>query len=110
MSNILPDVAAMQAEIAKLKAELANAAANKNKITCKVQSEGKDGKEPSGAVSVYGLNAKFPVTLYAAQWERLFASETVAMIKATIAAGDKAGTVTRRDKPTYDAPAVKRIA
>lgn len=26
-----------------------------------------------GAVSVYGLNARFPVTLYAGQWERLSA-------------------------------------
>ena len=27
-----------------------------------------------GAVSVYGLNARFPVTLYADQWERLFSA------------------------------------
>ena len=27
-----------------------------------------------GAVSVYGLNAQFPTTLYLQQWERLFAA------------------------------------
>ena len=34
-------------------------------LRCKV------GKQ--GGVSVYGVNAKWPVTLYAEQWERLFA-------------------------------------
>jgi hypothetical protein len=37
-----------------------------------------------GAVSVYGLNAQFPVTLYAEQWERLdgFMPEIKAFIGA----------------------------
>lgn len=34
-------------------------------LSCKVTEK--------GGVSVYGLNARFPVTLYADQWERLFA-------------------------------------
>lgn len=34
-------------------------------LSCKVTER--------GGVSVYGLNARFPVTLYADQWDRLFA-------------------------------------
>lgn len=37
-------------------------AANQRKVTCKVSEK--------GAVSLYGLG-RFPVTLYAGQWERL---------------------------------------
>lgn len=37
-----------------------------------------------GGVSAYGLNARFPVTLYADQWERLLAKrdDLLAFIKA----------------------------
>ncbi len=37
------------------------------RLTCKVSEK--------GALSVYGLG-RFPVTLYAGQWERLFAAAT----------------------------------
>jgi hypothetical protein len=57
---VLPDVAAMARQIEELQALL----------------KAKDGKAlafkvtEKGAVSVYGLQ-RFPVTLYAGQWERL---------------------------------------
>jgi hypothetical protein len=35
----------------------------KGKLSCKVSVK--------GAISVYGLNSRMPVTLYAGQWERL---------------------------------------
>lgn len=47
----------------KLAAMEAAKVANQKPVTCKV-SEKK-------ALSVYGLNARFPVTLYAGQWQRL---------------------------------------
>jgi len=43
-----------------------------------------------GAVSVYGLQAQFPVTLYAGQWERVFA-EAKPLIEKCIA--ENAGLV-----------------
>ncbi len=44
-------------------------------------------------ISCYGLNAKFPVTLYAQQWERLI--EFVPQITAFIAANES--KLSRRD-------------
>ncbi len=49
----------MQAEIARLNALL------------KAKPSGAIKVSPKGAVSVYGLG-RFPVTLYASQWEALF--------------------------------------
>ena len=43
----------------------------------------------TGTVAVYGLNARFPVSLYPSQWERLLASADA--IRALIAKGIKAG-------------------
>lgn len=42
---------------------LSNLAAKHGNLSCKVSEK--------GAVSVYGLQARFPVTLYAEQWTRL---------------------------------------
>lgn len=53
---------AMQQRILELEAKLAKALKPKTN-TIKVSAK--------GAVSVYGLG-KFPVTLYASQWEKLF--------------------------------------
>ena len=52
------------------------AAAPVRALSCKVSEK--------GALSLYGLNARFPVTLYAEQWERVFAfvPEMQAFIKA----------------------------
>lgn len=52
----------MQQRIAELEAKLARALKPKTNMI-KVS--------PKGGVSVYGLG-KFPVTLYASQWEKLF--------------------------------------
>lgn len=60
--------AELAAEVAALREQLAAAQAAANtprRITYKVSEK--------GAVSVYGLNARFPVTLYADQWDRLMA-------------------------------------
>ena len=69
MANILPDlsadIAAANARIALLEAQLASASAPKA-LTLKVSEK--------GALSVYGLG-RFPVTLYRGQWERLLAAE-----------------------------------
>jgi hypothetical protein len=50
---------------------LLTAASQPKRLTCKVSEK--------GALSVYGLG-RFPVTLYAGQWERLWAAQ--AEIKA----------------------------
>ena len=62
------DMAAMQAELARLREENERLAAKVAKATalrCKVSEKGGE--------SVYGLMVRFPVTLYKEQWDRLFA-------------------------------------
>lgn len=55
--QLLAMIAKLQGENAALKAQPAK------KLSFKVSEK--------GAVSVYGLSARFPTTLYASQWERL---------------------------------------
>tara|TARA_Y100000592_G_C5478371_1_gene323787 strand:+ start:4668 stop:4955 length:288 start_codon:yes stop_codon:yes gene_type:complete len=55
--NEIAELEAMAQRLKELKAK------NKNRLRVKVSQK--------GAVSVYGLQARFPVTLYAAQWEKL---------------------------------------
>ncbi len=61
------EMAAMVARIAELEAALAAKNAPKERkpraITFKVS--------PKGAISAYGLNVRFPVTLYVSQWNRI---------------------------------------
>jgi hypothetical protein len=60
-------IAALQAQIAKLneeKSEMKQKASAPRELKCKVSAN-------KGCLSVYGLNARFPVSLYANQWERL---------------------------------------
>jgi len=57
------DLLAVIAQLQKENRELAAKPANK--IRYKVSDK--------GALSVYGLNVRFPVTLYVGQWERLVA-------------------------------------
>ena len=65
----------MLAMIAKLRAENeALKAQPARRLTCKVSDK--------GALSVYGLG-RFPVTLYAGQWERLFAEQDTIKAFAT---------------------------
>lgn len=78
----------MKAEIEALRKENEALRAKKaasTRMTCKVS-------EKSGALSVYGLG-RFPVTLYAEQWERLIAH--MDEIKAFMKANDK--HLTRKD-------------
>ena len=56
MSRIA-ELEAMQAELKELKAK------QKNKLRLKVSQK--------GGISVYGLQARFPITLYRGQWERV---------------------------------------
>jgi hypothetical protein len=60
-----------------------------NKISCKVSDK--------GAVSVYGVHVRFPVTLYARQWERLLGQADVvkSFIKAHRAELENGGTNSR---------------
>jgi hypothetical protein len=80
--KVLPDLAALTAQIEELKAQLA-AKATGNKLSFKVSEK--------GAVSVYGLQ-RFPVTLYAQSWERL--AKAMPDITAFITAN--AATVSRK--------------
>ena len=77
MLTVQEQLAQAQAENARLKAALA--AKPKRSISYKVS--------PKGAVSVYGLG-RFPVTLYAGQWETLLGSQDA--LKAFIQANAQA--------------------
>ena len=57
MEDRIAELEAAAAELKALKAEA------KKMLRLKVSTK--------GAVSVYGLNSRFPLTLYANQWERL---------------------------------------
>lgn len=63
--QLIAQIAAMQAKAQR-------------SISCKVTTTKPDGTGTNGAVSVYGLG-RFPITLYAGQWERL-ASEIPAVL------------------------------
>ena len=78
----------LRAQIAELQASNAALAARKSpapgRLTAKVSAK--------GALSVYGLG-RFPVTLYAGQWERLIAAipvvqEAIVANKATLVRKD----------------------
>ncbi len=84
------DTKALEAQIAALKAE--NAKLNA-KVEAKQQIKLKVADK--GGLSVYGLNARFPVTLYAQQWERLLAPEMVKQIHDFILAN--AATLSRKE-------------
>jgi uncharacterized small protein (DUF1192 family) len=62
LASRIAELETMQDELKRLKAE------QKKMLRLKVSQK--------GAVSVYGLNSRFPLTLYANQWERLI-SEVV---------------------------------
>lgn len=79
---VLPDLAAMQRQIEELQAKLA--VSEGKALAFKVTEK--------GAVSVYGLQ-RFPVTLYAGQWERL--TQEMGKLKSFIEANE--GKVARKD-------------
>ena len=69
----------MMAELAKLRGENEALKANApkpRKLSCKIGEK--------GGVSVYGLNVRFPVSLYVEQWDKLiaFVPELKAFIEA----------------------------
>jgi hypothetical protein len=90
---ILPNLAQeASARIAELEAQVAALKAQPSrKLTMKVTATKADGTGSSGAISVYGLG-RFPVTLYAASWERLLDASDE--IKAFISAN--AATISRK--------------
>lgn len=84
-------------EVAALVAT-ASAAAGAKSLTFKISEK--------GAVSVYGLNARFPVSLYAEQWERLLsaADDLRAFLKAN---ADKLPA--KGDRPKVASPAAPAV-
>ena len=72
-----------QAELIELIASLRAAQPATRAISFKVTAKKADGSGTDGAISAYGLG-RFPVTLYAGQWERLMAHTDA--LKAFIAA------------------------
>ena len=67
LQQTIPSTEQLLAMIQKLQADNAALAAKADattKIRYKVSAE-------KGALSVYGLHSRFPVTLYVQQWERL---------------------------------------
>lgn len=67
MEAMMAEDESPEQELARLRAEnarLRESKANARGVSCKVTDK--------GGVSVYGMG-RFPVTLYAGQWERLFA-------------------------------------
>ena len=85
IKELQEQIAALQAQNAELAAK-ASKGTQTGALTCKVSEK--------GALSVYGMG-RWPVTLYAGQWERLLSTESVDAIKAFIAAN--AGKLTRKD-------------
>lgn len=82
MESLQAQLEALRAENAKLKAAQEKARKPVG-ITAKVSTK--------GAISVYGLQ-RFPVTLYASQWQR-FIKEGVAQVEKCIAEnGEKLAT------------------
>ena len=74
MANTIAELQAMVNALNEQNATLKAQAAKRNTLGMKVGEK--------GGLSVYGLSARFPVTLYRQQWERLI--EFVPQIKAFI--------------------------
>ncbi len=92
--NAQPTNAELMSLIAKLKADNAALLAAKpapRSLTFKVTAKKPDGTGSDGAISVYGLG-RFPVTLYAASWERLL--DSADDLRAFISAN--AATISRK--------------
>jgi hypothetical protein len=70
--TVLPNLAAENEALKRQLAEMAAklAARPTQRLSFKVTAKKPDGSGSDGAISVYGLG-RFPVTLYAASWERL---------------------------------------
>lgn len=92
----------LQAQLAELQAQnamLRTQVAAPKKLYLKVSEKGK------GTLSLYGLNSRFPVSLYAEQWERLIAF--VPAIQQSLK--DNAALLARKgDAPRVPAPDVAK--
>ncbi|HEX4147387.1 MAG TPA: hypothetical protein VHY20_00305 [Pirellulales bacterium] len=66
---------------------LGNSTSPSGRLTFKVSEK--------GAVSIYGMSARFPTTLYVSQLQRLFAQ--MDELKEFVAAQDKAGKLSRKE-------------
>jgi uncharacterized small protein (DUF1192 family) len=92
-------LAALQAENAKLHADLE--AKNKPKTTRPSIGEKLSVQiSPKGVVSVYGLNSRFPVSLYPDQWMKLFS--TMANLRAFIEANKEILTKIETERKAAD--------
>ena len=60
-----------EAQQQQLLDQLAQLQSENDKLKQRAQGNLRMKVSQKGALSVYGLNARFPVTLYAAQWETL---------------------------------------
>lgn len=86
------DLTKLPADVQALIAGLqAKAAAKVTALSFKVTAKKADGSGTDGAISLYGLG-RFPVTLYAGQWERVIAA--VPQLEAFIKAN--AGVISRK--------------
>lgn len=82
-----PTYAELQALVAKLQAEKAQKASTAVRIVLRAEDkeypQTVDGKETmvegKGNIVAYGLG-RFPISMYASQWERLLTTENVALI------------------------------
>jgi hypothetical protein len=77
MANKQPTAAELAAELARVRAEL-------DQVKQKAGRSIRFKVSEKGGVSVYGLNARFPVTLYRDQWERLLDQATVEGLRSFI--------------------------
>lgn len=77
------DLSTLPADVQAMIAALQAKAVKQQTISFKVTAKKPDGTGTDGAISAYGLG-RFPVTLYAGQWERLI--EAVPALRAFIAA------------------------
>lgn len=96
-----PEMIALKAQIEALKADKAKleaAISQPKRITLKVSEK--------GALSVYGMG-RFPVTLYAEQWETLLSAEVSGQINAFIAANKGKGLTSKADKVLAEANKVE---
>ena len=75
-AEILAAVAAGRMTVEQAAALLPNQSRPVGQLRCKVGAK--------GGVSLYGVNSRFPVTMYAEQWERVlaYADEIRAFIKS----------------------------
>lgn len=75
-------------------------------LTAKVHALGtknKDGQDNKGTLSVYGLNTRFPISLYANQWRDLAAA--MPAILAMCDKGLKDGTLAKERMASEATPA-----